>query len=198
MGGAVSSANAGTLLANSPSLNAQAVLEVARTINEQTTKRFTLLSQREFHVGVDELKALVPSVAKDTIVQAFAVFDLKNRRAVDSCELFASLILVAPQLSRDAKQNAIFELFNLSTHRKGLMVADEATLLFRTVAVGAAKLLRIVATSTEELPHLAFFEDLTKALYGEHETLAYEDFARLCQASEEIDTFIAQWTVGAM
>ncbi|KAJ8502954.1 hypothetical protein ON010_g19147 [Phytophthora cinnamomi] len=78
------------------------------------------------------------------------------------------------------------------------MVADEATLLFRTVAVGAAKLLRIVATSTEELPHLAFFEDLTKALYGEHETLAYEDFARLCQASEEIDTFIAQWTVGAM
>ncbi|KAE8915857.1 hypothetical protein PF005_g27273 [Phytophthora fragariae] len=195
MGAAASSANAITLLVSSSSSKAQAVLEVARTINEQTLQRSTFLSQREFHVGVVELNALFPTLARDTIENAFAVFDLKNCSAVDSCELFASLILVAPQLSQDAKQKAIFELFNVSTHRRGLMVADEATLLLRTVVVGAEKLLRVVATSTEELPRLAFFEDLTKALYGERETLRYEDFAQLCQASAEINAFMAQWAV---
>lgn len=91
----------------------------------------------------------------------------------------------------------LFQLFNVSTHRVGLLVADEATLLFRTVAAGAAKLLHAASTASEdELPPLSFFENLTKALYGEAEALRCEDFTRLCQATAEIEAFMAQWAHG--
>lgn len=67
-------------------------------------------------------------------------------------------------------------------------------LLFRTVVVGTAKLLRVVAAPTDELPRLAFFEDMTKALYGENETLSFKDFAQSCQATVEVAAFMAQWS----
>ncbi|KAF1777220.1 hypothetical protein GQ600_22997 [Phytophthora cactorum] len=72
------------------------------------------------------------------------------------------------------------------------MVADEATLLFRTVVVGTAKVLHALATppsldkATHELPQVAFFENLTKTMYGERETLTYLDLhshARIRQKS---------------
>ncbi|RLN46924.1 hypothetical protein BBJ28_00003067 [Nothophytophthora sp. Chile5] len=91
-------------------------------------------------------------------------------------------------------KTAIFQLFNVSTHRVGLLVADEATLLFRTVAVGAAKVFGGAGSTAKEFPQLAYFENLTKTLYGEVETLSYEDFAHKCQVTADIDAFMAQWT----
>ncbi|GMF26458.1 unnamed protein product [Phytophthora fragariaefolia] len=76
-------------------------------VNEQTIKQLILTSQSAFHLGVADIETLFPSVASDTVEQAFAVFDLKNSGAVDSCELFASLILLMPQLSQGAKQKGL-------------------------------------------------------------------------------------------
>ncbi|KAL3669014.1 hypothetical protein V7S43_006300 [Phytophthora oleae] len=169
-------------------------------VNEQTLAQFTLITQREFHLDVNKLDALFPNISMETVEQAFAVFDPKNSGMVDSCELLASLVLVAPHLSREIKQKAIFELFNVSTNRIGLMVADEATLLFRTVAVGASKLhaaladLNVPSKVGDELPRLSYFEDLTKAMYGEQETLTYEAFALLCLEMEDIEAFMMPWT----
>ncbi|KAG6961813.1 hypothetical protein JG687_00007492 [Phytophthora cactorum] len=187
MGGAVSSITVGSLAANSFSPNAQAILAAARTINEQNLKQFTLTTQREFRLDANKLKALVPGVPTDKVEQVFALFDPQNSGEVDSCELLATLVLAAPQLSLDTKQ-------------KGLMVADEATLLFRTVVVGTAKVLHALATppslekATHELPRVAFFENLTKTMYGERETLTYLDFAQSCQDTPEIEAFMVQWT----
>ncbi|KAG7389515.1 hypothetical protein PHYPSEUDO_010160 [Phytophthora pseudosyringae] len=197
MGAAVSSVSVGTLAADIH----QEVLEVARTINDQTLKEFTLTTQRKFRLKANEFNALFPDIPRDTVEQVFAVFDPRNSGMVDSCELLASIVLAAPQLSRDTKQRAIFGLFNMSTHRVGLMVADEATLLFRSVVVGAAKMLRALAPPTsldraaDELPRLSFFENLTKALYGEQETLTYPAFAQLCRETPEIEAFMAHWTL---
>ncbi|GMF64480.1 unnamed protein product [Phytophthora lilii] len=211
MGAAVSSLNANTHVA----------ISASPTVQGPALRRLRLATHCEFHLDANKLSALFPSIAQNSVEKGFAILDPDNGGVVDSCELCATLILLAPQLSRETKQKgiccrlyssqerwishhcafiAIFELFNVSTHRVGLLVADEATLLFRTVAIGAAKALRSIAATispdkaAEELPKLAYFEDLTKALYGEHETLAYEDFARLCLATPEIDAFMAQWT----
>ncbi|KAG1685145.1 hypothetical protein DVH05_011340 [Phytophthora capsici] len=79
------------------------------------------------------------------------------------------------------------------------MVADEATLMFRTVAIGASKL-RAALTDpntpnrVSDLPQLLYFEDLTKTMYGEEETLTYEAFALLCLEMEDIQAFIVPWT----
>ncbi|KAG3107144.1 hypothetical protein PI125_g13002 [Phytophthora idaei] len=154
----------------------------------------------EFRLDANKLKALVPGVPTNKVEQVFALFDPQNSGEVDSCELLATLVLAAPQLSLDTKQKAIFELFNVSSHRVGLMVADEATLLFRTVVVGTAKVLRALATpfsldkTTQEPPRVAFFENLTKTMYGERETLMYLDFAQSCQDTPEIEAFMVQWT----
>jgi hypothetical protein len=75
----------------------------------------------------------------------------------------------------------------------GLLVADEATLLFRTMAVGIAKLHRATTSSVAELPTLAFFENLTKALYGEHETITFEAFATACSSTPEINAVLSQF-----
>ncbi|RLN27100.1 hypothetical protein BBJ28_00023138, partial [Nothophytophthora sp. Chile5] len=195
MGDTSAHAELRTMMARQQRLKTGTAEVIATPQLEPPGTSFVITTQLSFHLNASELAVLFPDMAVDTSIElAFALFDPASKGVVDSCELLASLVLVAPQLSRGAKQKAIFQLFNVSTHRVGLLVADEATLLFRTVAVGAAKVLRGAGSTAEEFPQLAYFENLTKTLYGEEETLSYEDFARQCQVTAEIDAFMAQWT----
>lgn len=84
----------------------------------------------------------------------------------------------------------IFQTFNVSTHRQGELVADEATLLFRSLSVA---LLKVVATSSDALPPLSVFENLTKAVYADKETLTLDEFAQVCQATQQIDGVAGRW-----
>lgn len=111
MGAAISSVDVADLAAKSHSPNVEAVLETARTINEQTLEKFTLITQREFHLDVKKLQTLFPNLPTEIVEQTFAVFDVKNNGVVDSCELLASLVLVAPHFSREIKQKGICARF---------------------------------------------------------------------------------------
>jgi hypothetical protein len=50
-----------------------------------------------------DFAALFLDVDKDAINQTFAVFDSKSNSRVDSCEILATLILAAAQLSQETK-----------------------------------------------------------------------------------------------
>jgi type IV secretory pathway ATPase VirB11/archaellum biosynthesis ATPase len=84
----------------------------------------------------------------------------------------------------------LFHMFNASTHRRGELVADEATLLFRSMAVG---LLKVVATSCDALPALSVFENLTKAMYADKETLTLQEFVLACQSTQTIASVSGAW-----
>lgn len=80
-------------------------------------------------------------------------------------------------------------MFNVSTHRQEQLVADETTLLLRTMAVGLQK----VTSASETVPSLSHLEKLVKAVYADKETITFEEFAQVIWKTREINEVATQW-----
>lgn len=165
-----------------------------------------------FALTLGEVIELFSDAPREAVASAFRLLDQPEKGLVAACEGLGVLLLLAPQLSVEVKlqgalvicfrwppcwsleskavEAGVFHMFNASTHRRGELVADEATLLFRSLAVG---LLKVVATSYDALPALSVFEDLTKTMYADKETLTLQEFVRACQSTQPVASVADAW-----
>lgn len=87
----------------------------------------------------------------------------------------------------------MFQIFNVSKYRVGQLTSDEATMLFRTVATGVSKMLRMIPASSartgvppQPVSTLQVYENLMKALFAEQEVLSEVEFVQLCDSHATI------------